>query len=607
MSIPVALPIAGGIGRGVAQGISAAIRYGPALLQLADAFRRPGGLGGTVADTPKRERLAKLIEDAIRGAQLPVALPPSPGFPGPGGLGPLGPLMPWDKAARAIAAALGKIAQGWGSAQGPKITLVTGQWEPLSDYEERFSEPATITIEWEGETRFDRVNCGNGTTFFGVSKPNDITTREGVTGWGMYGWIKATLNSPCGSALGWSFAGVGFFFDTEDGERETLLVAGPRDRQALLGFDTTFKEIYTVKGVTLNGEEHLPLVGVALDFPGGLDGWPELEGEPATNPPIQLDPVGPDIGPVLPPVAGPLPADPNAEPGPDDLEDLAPVVPPALPVVPRPLPGPVLPDYEPEPEPAPAEPNPSRPTIPGDRPGPILPGPVRPFPDVPTEPGQFPNPDPGPGPGPDPDPGPGPVPDPGPDPGPGPGPVPQPGPPAIPTQPDGEPVTPRPRPDPDTPDDQHKPTDDDDPVRGNGPAATLKAIAQEMGRQEQKLSRLLERVGRPNDQGGGNGAMLDLLGQILGLLLSADGPGGYAINSPCNQDPETGEQRPDLESTWGFSLTMEQNILKRVDALAELLQHHKDLPQPICGRPRPTGEPVTVTFEQIPDDLSQSG
>jgi hypothetical protein len=36
-----------------------------------------------------------------------------------------------------------------------------------------------------------------------------------------------------------------------------------------------------------------------------------------------------------------------------------------------------------------------------------------------------------------------------------------------------------------------------------------------------------------------------------------------------------------------------------VDALAELLQHHKELRQPTCKRGPVTGTPVTVLFEEV--------
>jgi hypothetical protein len=306
-------------------------------------------------------------------------------------------------------------------------------------------------------------------------------------------------------------------------------------------------------------------------------------------------------------------ADPATTDNPEALTAPAPVVPPLPAYVPRPLPGPVLPEFEPEPEADPSRgpgtDRPARPVIPGDRPGPTVPAPVRPFPDVPAEPGVFPDNPPGPSETPNTPPVPGVTPNTPPGPVIDPGVFPQPGPPATPTGPDGNPAVPDTDTTTDTPTDQHTPVAGDDPVTGNGPAPTLQAMAREMGRQEQKLGRLLERVGNPNRPAGPGvdppsiPDLLGLLRQVLELLGSIDGAGAYEISSPCNVDPATGEPVPPLLAEWGGSVGLERNILKRVDALAELVQHHKDLPQPICRGPRPTGEHVTVNFEQVPDDL----
>jgi hypothetical protein len=128
-------------------------------------------------------------------------------------------------------------------------------------------------------------------------------------------------------------------------------------------------------------------------------------------------------------------------------------------------------------------------------------------------------------------------------------------------------------------------------------------MAQEMGRQEQKLGRLMN-----NGPEGGNSAadlaeILGLLLQLLELLESVDGAGAYTLNSPCNTNPTTGEQLPAMVSEFGPSIGLLPAIVKRLDALAQLQQFDKDLPQPICRGPRPTGEWVTVNFEQIGDGL----
>ena len=51
-------------------------------------------------------------------------------------------------------------------------------------------------------------------------------------------------------------------------------------------------------------------------------------------------------------------------------------------------------------------------------------------------------------------------------------------------------------------------------------------------------------------------------------------------------------------ATWGPSIGADAQVIKRIDALAELLQHHKNLKQPSCKNPAPVGEVVTVQFEE---------
>jgi len=89
----------------------------------------------------------------------------------------------------------------------------------------------------------------------------------------------------------------------------------------------------------------------------------------------------------------------------------------------------------------------------------------------------------------------------------------------------------------------------------------------------------------------------DLL-RLLELLTSIDGPGAYGLQGPCDLG-EDGELLPPRVAEWGPSIGLKGLIVKRLDALAELIQHHKDLAQPTCPRRRPVGEIVSVNFEEV--------
>lgn len=169
---------------------------------------------------------------------------------------------------------------------------------------------------------------------------------------------------------------------------------------------------------------------------------------------------------------------------------------------------------------------------------------------------------------------------------------------------DGTPPAPPP-PDPVPPTDPDVHITPDGPVGGpgQGPAPTLQDMAREMGRQESKLNLLLARPPGGGGDGGGGGLPPDFpdlsgLLDLLQLLASIDGPGGYQLQGPCETGPD-GQPVPPRVADWGPSIGLESAIVKRLDALAELLQAHKDLRQPICTPGRAVGQPVTVTFQEI--------
>lgn len=161
-------------------------------------------------------------------------------------------------------------------------------------------------------------------------------------------------------------------------------------------------------------------------------------------------------------------------------------------------------------------------------------------------------------------------------------------------------IAPAPVPVPTTPQDAIFPVPGGLPVTGQTVAPTIQGVAQEVGRIEQKIDRMLN-----PDQGQWGDATdrLQLLWQLLNQLYNAltDGApaGAYELSSPCVVD-ENGD-REIFTTQWPAQGTNHGAILARVDAIAALLQTHKDLKQPNCHIPPVAvgGEFVTVNFEQI--------
>lgn len=138
------------------------------------------------------------------------------------------------------------------------------------------------------------------------------------------------------------------------------------------------------------------------------------------------------------------------------------------------------------------------------------------------------------------------------------------------------------------------------PVTGRTLAPTLQAVASEVGRIEQKIDRMLNPD--PGQWGDGTDRLQlfrDLLLSLYNSLTDGAGPGSYALSSPCVVDEDG--VRVVSEVAWPSSDTNHGAILARVDAIAGLLQVHKDLKQPNCHIPPVVvaGEFVTVNFEQI--------
>jgi hypothetical protein len=178
------------------------------------------------------------------------------------------------------------------------------------------------------------------------------------------------------------------------------------------------------------------------------------------------------------------------------------------------------------------------------------------------------------------------------------------GPQAEPTTLPGELVAPAPLPVPVTSPESDFVTPGAEPVTGVTVRPDLVSIAREVGRIEQKTQRILNGEVDLSGDGGGGGVgecrfeTDPIWQQILSTLLESDGPGAYELQGPCDRDEEGNLLEP-VQAQWGLSIGIKGTIIKRLDALAELLQAHKNQRQPICTPGRAVGQPVTVTFEEV--------
>jgi hypothetical protein len=149
-----------------------------------------------------------------------------------------------------------------------------------------------------------------------------------------------------------------------------------------------------------------------------------------------------------------------------------------------------------------------------------------------------------------------------------------------------------------TPSDAHFPVPGGAPVLGNGPQPKPETIAQELGRLEQKLARLSD----PGPEGPGDGSdrlqlLSDLIGRLIEFATSMTSGGGYSLSSPCELD--AAGQRIVLTVNYPGATNSLGVLGNKIDALAGVLQVHKDLKQPNCKQPAAVGQPVTVNFVQV--------
>lgn len=123
---------------------------------------------------------------------------------------------------------------------------------------------------------------------------------------------------------------------------------------------------------------------------------------------------------------------------------------------------------------------------------------------------------------------------------------------------------------------------------------TMAGIAAEIGRIESKVGSLLA---RPAPEGFDWQGLLEQIAELLKPDAEPIPGATYQIRRPCGRGAD-GEPLPPVLVQVPQVAAPTDAILARLDALAELIDEQKQIRGPIC-KGKPTGEPVTVTFERI--------
>jgi hypothetical protein len=131
------------------------------------------------------------------------------------------------------------------------------------------------------------------------------------------------------------------------------------------------------------------------------------------------------------------------------------------------------------------------------------------------------------------------------------------------------------------------------PIPGQQVVPTLEAMAVEMAKQEAKQEWLVRNAPRAgvDPSAPSLAALLEIATNLLTLLQQLYGPGSYELAPVC-------EDRPPVEVGWTGGVGAFSQLNKKLDALADLLQAHKDMRQPVCAT-KASGQPVTVQFQEI--------
>jgi hypothetical protein len=128
------------------------------------------------------------------------------------------------------------------------------------------------------------------------------------------------------------------------------------------------------------------------------------------------------------------------------------------------------------------------------------------------------------------------------------------------------------------------------------PPATMKGIATEVGKIEGKLALML---GAEPPKIPGTDVPANWLGKLWEILSNVEPAGSYTLTGPCEVD-ENGDPIVEIrERPWPLALNPFAALEHRLDALALLLQDHKDLRQPVCKvAGQMQGRSVTVYFRE---------
>lgn len=132
---------------------------------------------------------------------------------------------------------------------------------------------------------------------------------------------------------------------------------------------------------------------------------------------------------------------------------------------------------------------------------------------------------------------------------------------------------------------------------GQGPRPDLPGIAAEVGRIERKIDQM--NTPKPPGSGPDLSDLAELIAAVWEFLQGATPGGSYTLTSSCVKTGEPGSVEDPVVVEFSPALGEVAALQNRIDAIAELLQAHKDLKQPSCKHDPPQGEPVTVNFAEF--------